>query len=111
MIEKNLRSAFQKYYKSCYGKLLSQKQLEHFINFMLGKNVDVRDIEKELGIVFDGFITNREAFAYQYQFVYDTIPTEEQLDVFISFRLGILKNEKILNEVCAKKLIFVQPEQ
>ena len=111
MIQKNLKIAFQKYFKSCYGKILTQKQLELFQNFMLGKNVDIQILETELGIGFDLLITNREAFAYQYQFVYDVIPTEEQLDVFISFRLGILKNEKMLNDICAKKITFIQPEQ
>lgn len=108
-MDKRLSLQFKNYFKAKYGKTLSQEQLTLYQSFMLGKESDLLKVEEICGFLFDGQLTNREAFRYQYEFVYDAVPSEDQLDVFIAFRLGILKNIKILNEVCAKTKQSEQP--
>lgn len=109
MVEDKLKTAFKNYFKSLYDKSISGERLDLYIKFMLGKELNALQVESKCGFIFDGNMTNREAFRYQYEFVYDSIPTEEQLDVFIAYRVGILKNDKLLNEVCSKNAQDIQP--
>ncbi len=102
MVESKLKIAFKNYYKSLYGRLPSAEMLDSFQSFALGKNSDKVMAESVCGVSLDGIVSNRIAFRHQYEFVYDVVPTEEQLDVFIAFRIGALKNDKLLVEICAK---------
>ena len=108
MVDTKIKIAFKNYFKSLYGRLPSAEQLFAFQSYLLGKDDDRQKVEDVCGISLDGIETKRMAFKYQYEFVYDSIPTEEQLDVFIAFRLGVLKNHVILNDVCAKNKHGVQ---
>lgn len=109
MYNDKLKIAFKNYSKTILGRTLNAEELDVFSNYMLGKDNVTQKFESVCGVGFDGIKTNRTAFKYQYEFVYDCSPTEEQLDVFIAFRIGVLKNDKLLNEVCAKKPQFIQP--
>lgn len=110
MVEDKLKTAFKNYFKSLYGKSISGERLDIYTKFMLEKELNALQVESKCGFMFDGNMTNRKAFRYQYEFVYDKVPSEEQLDVFIAFRLGALKDYKILNEVCANNIQQGQPQ-
>lgn len=110
MVDVKLKTAFKNHFKSLYGKVINGEKLDLYVDFMLGKEINALMVESTCGFIFDGNITSREAFRYQYEFVYDEVPSEEQLDVFIAFRLGVLKNIKLLNDVCAKKTQPSQPQ-
>lgn len=109
MGDNKLKTAFRNHFKAAFGKAPTQEQVIRYQNYILGKEDDLKSVEKVCGVSLAGKFANRTAYRYQYEFVYDSIPTEEQLDVFIAYRVGILKNDKLLNEVCSKNAQDIQP--
>ena len=110
MINKKFDLAFIKYFKSIYGKTLQLSKLEIYQRFLLGKDHDVLKVEKSCDISYEGYFTNREAYKYQYEFIYATEPSEEQLDVFIAYSIGVLKDTNFLTEMCKRenKVKFIE---
>ena len=102
-IYKNLKTAYRRHFKNKYGKLLLADNVDVYMNYMLGKNLDLGFVSNSCDVFISESPSNRSAFSYQFEFVYDCRPTDEQLDVFISFRNGIIKDSKLLSDVCSLK--------
>lgn len=96
-----LKEAYRKQFESYYEKApLTDEQLEVYMNFFLGKETDMQKVANVCGIYFKESFSTRESFRRQYKFIYDKQPTDEQLDMFISFMLGVVTDISAVTRVC-----------
>lgn len=100
-VSKILKEAYRKQFESYYEKTsLTDEQLEVYMNFFLGKETDIQKVADICEIPFKESFSTRESFKKQFKFIYDKQPTEEQLDMFISFMLGVVTDLGAVVSVC-----------
>lgn len=106
---KFLKDAYRKQFESYYETILTDEQLEIYMNFFLGKEMDMDKVANVCGIPFKESFSTRDSFRRQFNFIYDFEPTDEQLDMFISFMLGVVTNIDKVIEICDNKQSYSRP--
>ena len=88
-IQDKLKKAYRNQFKKYYGRKLNDEQLKVYMDFFLRKELDAKKVSSVCNIPFNESFSDRESFARHFKFIYDFEPSEEQLDMFISFSLCV----------------------
>ncbi len=95
-----LRKAYMKQFKTYYGRVPTDEQLNTYMDFFLRKNDDIKKVSDVCQIPFSESFSDRESFARHYKFIYGFDPSEEQLDMFISFSLCVVTDVWKVTKIC-----------
>lgn len=99
-VEKYLKKAYSDQFKSYYGRKPTEEQLKVYMSFFLRKEDDMKKVSEVCQIPFRESFSSRESFKSNFKFIYDFEPTEEQLDMFISFGLCVVTDVSVVTQVC-----------
>ena len=98
-VKKYLKDSYSKQFEIYYGRKPTQEQLNVYESFFLRKTDDAKKVGEVCQIPFDEKFSSRDVFRRNFKVIFDFEPSSEQLDVFISYRLGVISDLAVIWEV------------
>lgn len=88
-VEKYLKEAYKAQFMSYYYRKPTDEQLKVYMNYFLRKENDPKKVSEVCSIPFNESFSDRSAYIRYFNTIYGFEPSEDQLDMFISFSLCV----------------------